>query len=524
MALGPCFHGNKANPPCSLFETLEKKGKMEPPLPVTDVVRSPKERVIAAVYYHRHGFGGVEETLQKAQAQDASITKEDVQRFLAKQKTYQDRQTRGIHNSYVPNGPKAEYQVDVAHFPGSKTARYGCFVLDIFTKVGDVYPLDQDLSQNVVKAVLAFCDKHGIPDSICTDGGPDMSGKLDHMCQWLKVQHIVLRGQGPRFVDRYIRTVREGISQRMLAFDKQVEDWPELAKDVVEKLNAHIGAITPTDVETLGKDATDPGLPKELNVGSEHEIQRIWERMRQRQQPFHLHSDLHLHDKVRILKAVLPRKLSESSRWGDTVHTVTSITHHDGGTLYDVSGHGKPLVRTDLLKVPNIHAASQYPVVQPFRPLSKRLTVTQQGLKLKYEKYLTHAVDLLRNGPLLVRDLGRQLELPIRPLTWVQLYPETLKVQNGRVHLLDHLEGRERFQRWAETRRGEVSKRVAKKTIAFFRRNNDDRNEDRNNDGRNDDRNDDRNEDQQRFRDWVETRQRVNSERAARRTRRFFNL
>ena len=78
------------------------------------VVKSEKEDIISKVYYDRvYGFGSIEQTLKQALAQDPTIKREDVKRFLDKQEVRQKKKPLK-QNSYVPFEAHDEVQMDIA--------------------------------------------------------------------------------------------------------------------------------------------------------------------------------------------------------------------------------------------------------------------------------------------------------------------------------------------------------------------------------------------------------------------------
>ena len=78
-----------------------------------------KDKVIRQIYYDPDdGFGSINETYKKAHHILNTITVNDVNEFLNKQKSRQTKSYRGF-NSYVAKEPLQEIQIDLAVFTDS---------------------------------------------------------------------------------------------------------------------------------------------------------------------------------------------------------------------------------------------------------------------------------------------------------------------------------------------------------------------------------------------------------------------
>jgi hypothetical protein len=85
------------------------------------------EEILSKVYYDvASGFGSIAKTLEQARKIDSSITRGDVQCFLAKQELRQSKKRRK-DNSWVSFGPREGFQVDLADFARDSEYRYALF-------------------------------------------------------------------------------------------------------------------------------------------------------------------------------------------------------------------------------------------------------------------------------------------------------------------------------------------------------------------------------------------------------------
>lgn len=169
-------------------------------------------------------------------------------------------------------------------------------------------------------------------------------------------------------------------------------------------------------------------------------------------------------DYVRIRKTDRKDKPVDESPWSETIHRVTSVFYSDQGILYDVTHHTKPLIRADLLYIPNVTAEEaqdaapaaegEEPVHGPpaprtphqlpavGRPLRERLGVVQMGQAEQYREYVPRAIKLIWNAPgrrMLGYMLRLRLQLPrnISGLDWARLYPTTFRIEGRKVFLMD---------------------------------------------------------------------------------------
>jgi hypothetical protein len=202
----------------------------------------PGDRAIHDVFYDPvWGQGGVEKTWRRVKEvnPDMYITQARVRAFLQKQKIKIDRQPIQ-HNTCVPQQRDQEFQADVMHF-GKRQPMHALCCIDIFTKKGMVYPMTENNSNTVATNFQKFMKENGIPASVCTDGGPEFQKDFVKLCDFYDVQMITLRSY-PRFIDRFIRTIREGIWDRQQTLD--IRKWTQALPYVLENYNGSIHTAT----------------------------------------------------------------------------------------------------------------------------------------------------------------------------------------------------------------------------------------------------------------------------------------
>ena len=196
--------------------------------------------IISRVYYDTEGgFTSIAKTLEKARKIDPKITRNDVKSFLDKQEHLQVKKRR-TDNSWIPFGPRDQFQIDLADFGVGSDFRYAFVVIDPFTKKLLVVPLKTKSSESSASAMDIALSELDVPNSIYTDEGGEFTGpafksKLDSYA----IQHIVTRGTAP-FAERAIRTLRDGINVRLTVLRLTKKDWWRMIKQVVDQYSGTV--------------------------------------------------------------------------------------------------------------------------------------------------------------------------------------------------------------------------------------------------------------------------------------------
>jgi hypothetical protein len=78
--------------------------------------------------------------------------------------------------------------------------------------------MKENSSKSVAVAFHRFMVLNGVPASVSTDGGPEFQGvgikdSFADLCSFYDIERITLRSY-PRFIDRFIRTIRDMINIR----------------------------------------------------------------------------------------------------------------------------------------------------------------------------------------------------------------------------------------------------------------------------------------------------------------------
>jgi hypothetical protein len=317
-----------------------------------------KDDAISQVYYDlEHGFGSLAETLQQAKALDKSITRADVQVFLAKQEGTQNKKAKQ-NNSFVPLAEaRQQFQMDLADFGtvNGRTAsadwyRYALVANDIFTKKVAVVPMKNKKSETTAQALDTILKKLGQPVEIFTDEGGEFMGHFDtRMREYYEIAHRFSRTP-PIFVERFIGTLKAGLRVRIAALDEKL--WWKVLSVVVNKYNARKHTTT----QMSPNDLAEENVPYEEREAKED---KAWNNIDRKAHRRRKYQSISVGDSVKIIRK--PGKYSEYKAgfiaWHPEVRTVEEIYYDNGVKNYKVSGYKKHMMRHEMLKIESVAAA-----------------------------------------------------------------------------------------------------------------------------------------------------------------------
>ena len=301
-----------------------------------------KDRIISAVYYDlTQGFGSVGETLRKARVLDRRITLADVKTFMDKQEIRQTKKPKR-YNNFIPEGRLEQIQIDLADFgKRASTFRYGMVAIDSFSKHLAVIPLRGKSSRETAAALDEVLQRLGLSATCLTDEGGEFRAEFEARLKYYEIEHVVTRTP-PIFVERVIRTVKEGLELRMRALNTSA--WHTLVDAVVGKYNG-------------AKHTTIGMAPEEAVLEENSEAVRdniAAKAKRNRSDP-----ELDVGDFVKIIRK--PGKYSEFKSgfvaWSTTVHQVERIVYENGSRMYKLADRPRPLFRHELLMIEDVASA-----------------------------------------------------------------------------------------------------------------------------------------------------------------------
>jgi hypothetical protein len=332
-------------------ESKESKEAKDP----QEIARTAKhEATIKKVYYDvETGFGSIAKTLKKAQAVLFSITIDEVRTFLAKQEHRQAKKRRK-DNSYVAFGPREQFQVDLADFGLTGPYRYALLAIDIFTKKLVVIPVKGKTSAETAVAFEEVLKILDVPNSVYSDEGGEFAGAFELKLKEEDIKHVLTRSSAP-FVERAIRTLRDGISVRLTALSLKKADWYKMLPFVVGQYNnaEHTTTgVTPNDAAKFEWDTDRDKILKMRGTMVDK-----------------AHSDLKypvilVGDRVNILRK--PGKYGDFKShfvaWTEETFKVVEISYEAGNPVFKLEGRPRALRLHEILKVSGVEKAPKLKV------------------------------------------------------------------------------------------------------------------------------------------------------------------
>ena len=299
-----------------------------------------REKTLADVFYHpRTGFGSVEQTLKQAKLRDASITRQHVRSFLAKQEIRQRRKPLKV-NSFVADFPRQEFQVDLLDMGEQFVPRYGFVAIDIFSKKGACFPIRSKLASETAEALRKVFGELGYPSSIMCDEGAEFQGEFAEVCK--KEEVTIIRSRtGGRFVERFIRTLKLPIFERRKALGG---NWTQYVQDVVDRYNDTVHSSIHAKPSFVAEHEYDFPV---LEAAHEHIMKHAKYPVK--------HEEIAVgdHVKIRVKQHAFYKETFNS--WSSEVYVVESVdTDAPQGVLYHLTGYRRPLLRFELKKVADV--------------------------------------------------------------------------------------------------------------------------------------------------------------------------
>ena len=296
------------------------------------------EEQIALLYYDLDkGYGSAQDLYRQAKEERVTIHLDEVKKWIAKQPNKQRKAYKGAGNSYVANYARDQFQMDIGDMVElqikDNQKRYLLVIVDIFSKYGTAFVLNNKTAEEVYKAIQTAFKTMGIPRSVYTVEGSEFGGKATELFNGEGVKHITTVTHA-HVVERFIRTIKQGIHDRV-RFNKA--NWEDMLPYVINKYNNSIHSST----GYKPKDAIHDKYASEIKVKLE-----INARTKRR------YPNMSINDNVKVFNKV--SKYCESkeskSRWSDETYKVEQI-NKGSSTYYKLAGKQKQFLRHELLLV-----------------------------------------------------------------------------------------------------------------------------------------------------------------------------
>ena len=280
-----------------------------------------KNNIINNIYRDKSGYGSIQKTYEEAREKDNSITLKNVRDWFT-QNVERKKQLKG-YNSFINDGAREEYQVDLAFFKAKEEIQIGLVMIDIFSKYAVCIPIASKETPDVLAGMMeGFQKMGGKPKFIYSDNEGALGSNLfDEFCEEHKIKLITTRTHA-WVAERFIRTLKNGINNRIEGTDKT---WKDVLYEVLLTYNNkdvhNSTGLTPAEAK-LDKNR----LQTKMNL----ELHRISKRK---------YPNVEVGDKVKLYKKKGRFDKENVSVWLPQTHEVALITQSMGQKYYHITGH-----------------------------------------------------------------------------------------------------------------------------------------------------------------------------------------
>ncbi len=303
------------------------------------VALTDREQIIDDVYSNpRYGYGSIKETTEQAKKKDPTITFTEVRKYLSKLDSRQINYTSKGQNSFISKHKLYEIQMDLVDMGEKATTkqgyRYALIGIDAFTKVAWGAPTKEKKTEHLIPAFKEIINKIGVPTYIYTDREGALEKKeFVKILNEYKIKHLISASGAP-MVERFNRTLKEGIFKRINALGQDKTHWIDYFETVINKYNN-------TDHHTIGMKPNEARLNDNFftvkwNLISHAKRNRTYE-------------PLEIGDNVRVMETKDYKKKGTDPKYSKDVYKVIGKQHG----LYLVNNNKrKPYLRHELLLLP----------------------------------------------------------------------------------------------------------------------------------------------------------------------------
>jgi transposase InsO family protein len=317
------------------------------------------EETISDTYFGERTYTAEKTLYADARKKNPDVTLDDVKAWIAKNivrtKNYK------FQNSWVPKGPKEEFQMDMFEYKykqpqkqrvraykfqrgktKSKVEPYGLLAVDAFTKYCWVIPTHFKDKENIDEAMKKVFEKMGTPKVIYSD--PDsgfLSDPLQELFKNSTIHHIISRLHA-RVAERTIRTIK-GLLK--IAIDKDTSGNPLWTKHINQVLDDYNNKNVHSTIGMTPAAATQG--QNEFEARTNLEIHR---------KKFRRYPELNVGDKVRVFRKRGTFAKEDTGVWDKEPTEIARIETSPitGQTLYyvfEATVRHKPFVRSEIWKI-----------------------------------------------------------------------------------------------------------------------------------------------------------------------------
>ena len=303
------------------------------------VALTEREQIIDDVYTNpRYGYGSIKETTEQAKKKDPNITFTEVRKYLAKLSTRQISYKPKGQNSFISKHKLYEIQIDLVDM-GTKAVtkegyRYALVGIDAFTKIAWGAPTMSKEAEDLIPAFKEIIKTIGVPTYIYSDRERALEARgFINLLNEHKIKHIISASGAP-MIERFNRTLKEGIFKRINALDQDKSHWIDHFENVMNKYNN-------TDHTTIGMKPNEARLDSNFftvkwNLTNKAKRNRTYE-------------PIEVGDKVRVMETKDYKKKGTDPKYSAEVYKVIGIQN---GQYLVNNEKRKAYLRHELLKIP----------------------------------------------------------------------------------------------------------------------------------------------------------------------------
>ena len=267
----------------------------------------------------------------------AGFTADKIKNYLNSLQTTQTSKTQYSKVSYVAEGAKEQYQIDLVYMPSSwfnHNYKYLLTCVDVFSKKGDLIPLKDRTQDTVTDAFSQILSHIGIPKTIYSDQGSEFkNASFQKLLDKHNIQIIFALGHAP-FVEAFNKNIKGKLIKYMKLHN--TKNWSDFLPQVLNAYNntKHSATgVAPNNVSSKNELEIAMKLKKQAKTGN--------------------YPDLGAGDQVR-LPIVHKTHQGYKQQWTDDLYTVEK-SYHNG--VYMVNGDLYPrkelqLVKGHVIKLP----------------------------------------------------------------------------------------------------------------------------------------------------------------------------
>ncbi len=303
------------------------------------VALTEREQIIDDVYTNpRTGYGSIKETTEQAKKKDPTITFTEVRKYLSKLSSRQIKYKPKGQNSFIRKHKLYEIQRDLVDMGTEAVTkqgyRYALVGIDAFTKVAWGAPSVDKTAENIIPAFKEIIKKIGVPTYIYSDREGALENKeFIKVLNEYKIKHLI-SASGALMIERFNRTLKEGIFKRMNALEQDKTHWIDHFENVINKYNNtehHTVGMKPNEARF-----NDNFCNVKLNLINHAKRNRTYE-------------EIEVGDKVRVMETKDYKKKGFEAKYSKDVFKV--IGKQNGQYLVN-NEKRKAYLRHELLKIP----------------------------------------------------------------------------------------------------------------------------------------------------------------------------